>query len=41
MVRNLTVWRKIVKQGNAKLMNLLEGKSTVKRFGFNEPSSGL
>ena len=29
------------KQNNPKLMNLLGGKSTLKRFGFNEPSSGL
>ena len=32
---------KIEKQSNSKVMNLLEGKSTLKRFGFNEPSSGL
>ena len=32
-------WRKIEKQSHSKV-NLLR-KSTSKRFGFNEPSSGL
>ena len=41
MERNPTVRRKIEKQSNPKVMNLLEGKLTLKRFGFNEPSSGL
>ena len=36
-----TVWREIEKQSNPKLMNLFEGKSTLKRFDFNELSSGL
>ena len=35
-----TVWRKI-KENNPKAMNLPEGKSTLNRFGFNDPSSGL
>ena len=39
MERNLTVWRKFEKHCNPKVMNLLEGKSTLKRF--NEYSSGL
>ena len=29
------------KQGNPKWMNLFEVKSTLQRFGFNEPSSGF
>ena len=41
MERNPKVWRKIEKQSNPKLMNLLGGKSTLKCFGFNVPSSGL
>ena len=41
MERTPTVWRKIEKQSHPKLMNLLEGKSTLKRFSFDEPSSGL
>ena len=37
----MDIWRKIEKQSNPKVMNLLEVKSTLKRFGFNEPSSGF
>ena len=33
---NPTVWRKTEKQSCQKLLNLLEGKSALKRFGFNE-----
>ena len=32
---------KLKKESNLKLMNLLEKKSTLKYFGFNEPSSEL
>ena len=32
---------KIEKQSNPKLRNLFEEKSKLKRFGFNEPLSGL
>ena len=39
MERIPTVWRKIEKQSNPKVMNLSEGKSTLKYFGFNEPSA--
>ena len=33
--------KKIEKQSNPKSMNLLEEKSTLKRFGFDKTSSGL
>ena len=32
---------KIEKETNPKVMNLLEGKLTLKCFNFTEPSSGL
>ena len=35
------IWRKIEKQSNPKVMKFDEGKSTLKRLGFNEPSSGF
>ena len=35
------IWRKIEKQSNPKLINLLEGKSMLKHLGINEPLSGL
>ena len=41
MEKNPTVWRKMEKQSNPELMNLLEGKSTLKCFTFIEPLSGL
>ena len=41
MERNPTVWRKIEKQSNPEMMNLLEGKSTLKCFSFHETSPGL
>ena len=40
MEMNSTVWRNR-KQSNPKLWIYYEGKSTLKRFGFSEPSSGL
>ena len=41
MKRYPTLERKTEKQIEAKLLNLLEGNSMLKRFGFNKPSSGL
>ena len=39
MERNPTVRKKIETKRNPELMSLLEGKSMLKRFGFNEPLS--
>ena len=41
MEMNLTVWRKIEKHSNPKVMNLLRRKVDAKRFDFNEPSLRL
>ena len=41
MERKLTVWRKWKKRKIQKWWIYFEGKSTLKRFGFNNPSSGL
>ena len=35
------IWRKIQNENNPKVKNLLRSKVDVKRFVFNEPSSGL
>ena len=40
MERNLTVWR-IVKNKVIQKLIYYAGKSTLKRFGFSKPSSGL
>ena len=41
MERNQTIWRKLKNKLKQKWWIYYEGKSTLKRFGFNEPSSGI
>ena len=40
MEKNPRVWRRITKLSNPKVKNILQREVNVKRFGFNEPSSG-
>ena len=41
MERNPKVWRKLESNNNPNVIIYYDGKSTLKRFGFNVPSSGL